>query len=86
MPCDTLISVSADYGSHPLSTDRDKPTRRSDTILQTRREPLSWPDDATFRILSIDGGGIRGIFPAAILAYLEDNCAWTVSPLGTTSI
>ena len=58
----------------PMSEERDKPTRRSDTILPTRREPLPWPDDATFKILSIDGGGIKGIFPAAILAYLEENC------------
>ena len=52
----------------------NKPTRRSDTILQTRREPLSWPDNVTFRILSIDGGGIKGIFPAQVLTYLEDDC------------
>ena len=51
-----------------------KPTRRSDTILQTRREPLSWPEEATFKILSIDGGGIKGIFPAGILAELEEKC------------
>ena len=57
-----------------MSVERDKPTRRSDTILQTRRQPLPWPDDAMFRILSIDGGGIKGIFPAAILTYLEDSC------------
>ena len=57
-----------------MSVERDKPTRRSDTVLQTRRQPLPWPDDANFRILSIDGGGIKGIFPAAILTYLEDRC------------
>ena len=57
-----------------MSAERDKPTRRSDTILQIRREPLPWPDAATFRILSIDGGGIKGIFPATILTYLEENC------------
>ena len=57
-----------------MSVEHDKPTRRSDTILQTRRQPLPWPDDANFRILSIDGGGIKGIFPAAVLAYLEENC------------
>ena len=57
-----------------MNSERDKPTRRSDTILQTRREPLPWLDSATFRILSIDGGGIKGIFPAQVLVYLEDNC------------
>ena len=57
-----------------MEPERDKPTRRSDTILQTRRLPLPWPDDATFRILSIDGGGIKGIFPAGILTYLEEDC------------
>ena len=57
-----------------MEPDRDKPARRSDTILQTRRQPLPWPDDATFRILSIDGGGIKGIFPAGVLTYLEEHC------------
>ena len=36
-------------------------------------EPLDWPPGTDFRILSIDGGGIKGIFPAAILAYLEEH-------------
>ena len=57
-----------------MSAEYNKPTRRSDTILQTRREPLPWPDDVLFKILSIDGGGIKGIFPAQVLAYLEDSC------------
>ena len=48
--------------------------RRSDTIRSTRRELMPWSSDTEFRILSIDGGGIRGIFPAAILAWLERNC------------
>ena len=56
-----------------MDSGQNIPARRSDTILQTRREPLPWPDDRTFRILSLDGGGIKGIFPAAILAYLEEN-------------
>jgi patatin-like phospholipase/acyl hydrolase len=37
------------------------------------REQLSWPEGRPFRILSIDGGGIRGILPAAILTELEDK-------------
>ena len=57
-----------------MSSERDKPTRRSDTILPTRRQPLPWPEDTTFKILSLDGGGIKGIFPAGILTYLEEDC------------
>ena len=57
-----------------MTLEHEEPPRRSDTILRTRRPPLPWPDNATFRILSIDGGGIKGIFPAQVLTYLEDNC------------
>jgi len=49
------------------------PPKRSDGALKRRRNPLPWPADRPFRILSIDGGGIRGIFPAAFLAGLEDR-------------
>ncbi len=44
---------------------------RSAGSIPVRRIPQSWPPDRDFRILSIDGGGIRGIFPAAVLADLE---------------
>lgn len=47
------------------------PPRRSDGTRQTHREPLPWPKDRPFRILSIDGGGICGILPASVLAELE---------------
>ena len=47
------------------------PPRRSAGTLQRRREPLPWPADRPFRILSIDGGGICGILPASVLAELE---------------
>ena len=52
-------------------TETNNPPRRSDGILRRRRERLDWESDQPFRILSLDGGGIRGIFPAAILADLE---------------
>ncbi len=34
---------------------------------------MLWTDNRAFRILAIDGGGINGIFPAAILSHLERN-------------
>jgi hypothetical protein len=46
---------------------------RSAGTRRSRRPRLAWPADREFRILSIDGGGIRGIFPAAILAGLEER-------------
>lgn len=52
-------------------TGRPAPPPRSDGILQQRRQPLAWAPGRPFRILSLDGGGIKGIFPAAALAELE---------------
>ena len=46
---------------------------RSAGAISERRELLPWPENREFRILSIDGGGIRGIFPAAFLAGLEER-------------
>jgi uncharacterized protein len=53
--------------------DDAMPPRRSAGIRASRRVPLAWPKDRNFNILSIDGGGIRGIFPAALLAGLEER-------------
>jgi patatin-like phospholipase/acyl hydrolase len=44
---------------------------RSGYSSKRRRERLPWPTDRSFRILSIDGGGIKGIFPAKVLSLLE---------------
>lgn len=46
---------------------------RSAGARRTRRVPNPWPKDRPFRILSLDGGGIRGIFSAAVLASLEQR-------------
>ncbi len=53
--------------------NQDSMVRRSSGVLRHRRAPLEWPGDKDFRILSIDGGGIRGIFSASVLAGLEEH-------------
>ena len=65
MDSPTILSVAGD--------EKGRPPRRSAGALKQRRVPLSWPKDQDFRILSIDGGGIRGIYPAAFLAGLEER-------------
>ena len=51
--------------------DNPRLPSRSDSVAQKLRRRLPWHSDRPLRILSIDGGGIRGIFPATILATLE---------------
>jgi patatin-like phospholipase/acyl hydrolase len=51
------------------SSNSSAPRRSSGTLFKPR-EQLAWEAD-TFSILSIDGGGIKGILPAAILAECE---------------
>ena len=48
------------------------PKRSAGTLFRPR-ERLPWPADEPFRILSIDGGGIKGILPAALLARIEEE-------------
>lgn len=49
------------------------PLPRSASVLGQRRTPLPWPREKSFRVLSLDGGGIRGLFSASFLAGLEDR-------------
>jgi uncharacterized protein len=46
---------------------------RSKGSLTRRRVQQLWPKDREFKILSIDGGGIKGIFPATLLAEIEER-------------
>jgi hypothetical protein len=61
-------------------SETELPAPRSAGTRRSRRPRLPWLADREFRILSIDGGGIRGIFPAAVLAGLEERF------LGGTSV
>ena len=63
-----------------VSDDASEVPKRSAGTLRRRREQMPWPENRQFCILSIDGGGIRGVFPAAFLAGLEDRY------LGGTSV
>lgn len=47
------------------------PPPRSSGTIQGQRIQLPWPKERPFRILAIDGGGICGILPAAVLAEVE---------------
>lgn len=50
-----------------LFTDRRVNSRKK------KRDQLPWPKDRPFKILSLDGGGIKGIYGAALLSRIESE-------------
>lgn len=59
-------SQSPKYG-HPPFTNRKANSRT------TPREKLPWPESRPFHILSLDGGGIRGLYSACLLQIIESE-------------
>ncbi len=52
---------------------KQQPPRRTEAIPRHDWDPVPWENGLPFRILSMDGGGIKGIFPAGVLACLEQE-------------
>jgi predicted acylesterase/phospholipase RssA len=50
-------------------------TDRRANSLPTRRRRQPWPAGKTFKILSLDGGGIKGIYTAELLRHCEEKLA-----------
>lgn len=48
-------------------------TERRAGSLATRRVRQPWPEGRTFKILSLDGGGIKGIYTAELLRQCEET-------------
>lgn len=65
------MDISLDEVDRSLSTSSDMFAERRAWSIAGPRERLPWPEGEPFKILSLDGGGIRGLFASTILAELE---------------
>jgi patatin-like phospholipase/acyl hydrolase len=50
-------------------------TERDTGRITESRQKQPWPADQPFKILSLDGGGIRGIFSAALIKSISEELA-----------
>ena len=46
---------------------------RSSGIIEEPRKPVHWEGDGDFKILSLNGGGMRGIFQSEVLRCIESD-------------
>jgi len=63
-------------GLNPLEPQEDKLfDNRKAGSRADRRPKLPWPEGQTYKILSLDGGGIKGIFTACMLGKIASEYA-----------
>ena len=73
MSCGTSMASGGEAELDSKASPRRGPrpfTERRINSLRTRRRRQHWPADKPFKILSLDGGGIRGIYATALLKQI----------------